>query len=210
MLKLNQGKIHTAGIWDVELFKFLQDRAVINKLLFFAVVIAALLTQPALAEPGDDVMEGLQRCRTIQDDRAWLDCSYRAHQPMRAKLGLPPAPEFQQRLVPPAAPLPSAGTTLRKLPSSAPPHRKASVFEILIGGAPPVTISTLGSVRHDSEGAFVVTLQNGQVWRQVDAEFGITARLKVGARMTVKPGALGSYNLETDDNPLVYKVELKT
>jgi len=59
------------------------------------------VSQSALADTRDEVWAAMQRCQVIQDDRAWLDCTYGAKQPMRAKLGLPPAPEYQQRLVPP-------------------------------------------------------------------------------------------------------------
>jgi len=59
---------------------------------------------PAVAGPREDVMSGAQRCAGITDNRVWLDCFYGSAQPMRAILGLPPAPVSQQRLVPPAAP----------------------------------------------------------------------------------------------------------
>src|SRR5271154_1492429 len=62
------------------------------------------LAAPALAAPRDDVLYGISRCGGIADDRTWLDCVYGAAQPMRAKLGLPPAPASQQALVPPPVP----------------------------------------------------------------------------------------------------------
>src|SRR5450432_987884 len=168
----------------------------------------ALLAQPVLADTRDDVWALMQRCQVIQDDRAWLDCTYGAKQPMRAKLGLPPAPDYQQRLV--SAPPPSADVPSKNTPPAPLPRRKASFFQILTGSAPPVAVSTLASIQIDKQGAFVVTLQNGQVWRQVDAEPGEKVRMRIGAKVTVKPGALGSYNLQTDDSPHVYKVERRT
>ena len=59
---------------------------------------------PALAAARDDVLYGISRCGGIADDRTWLDCVYGAAQPMRAQLGLQPAPASQQKLVPPAVP----------------------------------------------------------------------------------------------------------
>ena len=82
-------------------------------------------------------------------------------------------------------------------------------MQILTGTAPPVAVSILASVQYDSEGAFVVTLQNGQVWHQVNA-LGAKARLKVGERITITPGALGSYNLKPGDGAHAYKVELRS
>ena len=189
-----------------------------HKCVFFAAMSWALLFQPALADTRDDVWAGMQRCQTIQDDRTWLDCLYGAKQPMRAKLGLPPAPEYQQRLVPqyqqrltppPVSP-PSVEANLRKAPPPALPHRRASFLQILMGSAPPVATSPLAAVQYDAQGAFIVTLQNGQIWRQTDAEVGSKARLKVGVGVTIKPGAFSSYDLQTEDNPHVYKVERKS
>ncbi len=62
------------------------------------------LAAPAMAGPRDDVLYGISRCGGISDDRTWLDCVYGAAQPMRAQLGLAPAPASQQKLVPPAMP----------------------------------------------------------------------------------------------------------
>src|SRR6201999_2725887 len=72
-------------------------------ILFVALGLAAF-TLPALAGPRDDVLFGVSRCGGIADDRTWLDCVYGAAQPMRSKLGLPPAPTSQQALVPPPVP----------------------------------------------------------------------------------------------------------
>src|SRR5580704_12476137 len=67
------------------------------------IALPALAT-PSLADPRADVIAGSSRCDGIPDDRTWLDCYYGAAQPLRAQLGLPPAPASQQALVPPARP----------------------------------------------------------------------------------------------------------
>lgn len=54
------------------------------------------------ASPRDQVRAASLRCDSISDQRAWLNCYYGAAQPVRADLGLPPAPMSQQTLVPPA------------------------------------------------------------------------------------------------------------
>jgi hypothetical protein len=180
-----------------------------NKHILFAATACALMMQPALADTRDEVWAAMQRCQAIQDDRAWLDCTYGAKQPMRAKLGLPPVPDYQLRLVPPPAPAMASVPDTRKAAAPA-GHRRGGFFQILGGTAPPVAVSTLASVLYDGQGAFVVTLQNGQVWRQMDAEMAPKVRLKVGAHVTITPGALWSYNLKTNDSPRSYKVERKT
>jgi len=165
----------------------------------------------AFADTRDDVMAAMQRCSAMADDRTWLDCTYGAQQLMRAKLGLVPAPAYQQRLVPPP-PLPASTVAVPQNPriAPAPAHRKGSFFQILSGTAPPVAVSILTAVTFDSDGAFTVTLQNGQVWHQTNVESDPKWHLKIGTRVTVTPGALWSYNLKTDDDPHAYKVERKT
>jgi hypothetical protein len=166
-------------------------------------------------------MAGMQRCRAFPDDRTWLECAYGAQQPMRAKLGLPAAPDYQQRLVPPVtsavtAPPPTSALAApppmnaapRQATAPVPTHRKPSFMQILTGSATPVAVSTLASVAYDANNAFLVTLQNGQTWHQVNADGTQRARFKPGTKVTIKPGALGSYNLQAEDH--AYKVEPKS
>ncbi len=181
-----------------------------NRYLIYAAAGCALLSQPVLADTRDDVMAAMQRCRAIQDDRAWLDCTYGAEQPMRAKLGLTPAPEYQQRLVPRALPAPAVDAGVQAAQPPAPPRGQGSILQILTGSAPPVAVSILESIRYDSQGAFVITLQNGQVWRQIDADGARKPLVKIGAKVTVRPGALGTYNMEIEKSPHMYKVKPNT
>jgi hypothetical protein len=190
-----------------------------KKLFFLMAVGGLLLSQTAFADTRDEVYARMQRCRAIQDDRAWLDCTYGAQQPMRAKLGLQPAPDFQQRLVPmpssvnvaPANPGPAyaAPAAPRAAQPAAMPHRSASFLQVLTGSAPAVTSSPLASVQYDATGAFIVTLQNGQSWHQENMESSDKVRFKIGTQVTIKPAAFGSYNLQAIDSPHVYKVKPK-
>jgi hypothetical protein len=188
-----------------------------NRRILFATVILALSPQFAFADTRDDVMAAMQRCRAFPDDRTWLECTYGAQQLMRAKLGLAPAPDYQQRLVPPAssavaAPPPvSAVATpppMNTRQAVVPAQRKPSFMQILTGSAPPVAVSTLASVAYDANEAFLVTLQNGQTWHQVNAGVTPKARFKPGTKMTIRPAALGSYNLQAEGH--TYKVEPKS
>jgi hypothetical protein len=199
---------------------------------FYLAAACLILTQPAWAGAREDARAAEQRCSAFQDDRTWLECSYGALQVMRAKLGLQPAPEYQQRLVPPApqgyvpapqayAPTPASGPALTSAPSPmpataagprtatatpAPTHRRGSFMQILGGTAPPVAVSALAAVRYDNQGAFIVTLENGQVWRQTDTETTTKPHFRVGEKITILPGALWSYNLKSESNTHTYKV----
>ena len=67
--------------------------------LFPVAVLAALLCAPsAQARPRDDAMAGAFRCAAIGSSRVWLDCYYGAAQPVRAQLGMAPAPASQVKL----------------------------------------------------------------------------------------------------------------
>jgi hypothetical protein len=116
----------------------------------------------------------------------------------------------------PSAVMSPVASTMVPPPGTAPrtpaplPHRSPSFLQVLTGTAQPVAVSSLASVAYDSQGAFTVTLGNGQVWHQVDSDFSAKARFKLGAKTTVTPGALGSFTLKADGTSHVYKVERRT
>jgi hypothetical protein len=194
--------------------------------MLLAVIGCIFLARPVLADTRDDVVQGILRCAAIKDDRAWLNCTYGAQQPMRARLGLPPAPDYQQRLVPPSpyarAPAPAMAPAAAPVPPppgnyTPPPGyvlqradqvrpREATTMQILSGKAAPVAVSQITAVAREPDGAFIVTLANGEVWHQVGTS-SPPARIRVGARATITPGMLWSHNLRTDDGPKSYKVE---
>jgi hypothetical protein len=178
--------------------------------LCLAVMGYMLLAGHAVAGTREDVLAAMQRCSVMPDDRTWLDCTYGAQQMMRAKLGLPPAPAYQQRLVPsvPSSAQAAQPPGTKQFASAPPPtRRKASFWQVLGGTAPPVAVSAVASVTYDGRGAFIATLENGQVWRQSDADEWPKPHLRVGTKITIMQGALSSYNLRAEDNAHDYKVE---
>jgi hypothetical protein len=172
-----------------------------------------LAASHAQADARSDVLAGIQRCGVIHDDRVWLDCVYGANQPMRGQLGLSPAPEFQQRLVPPpgtiAPPLQMDASPPERTASRPGPRKKPGFFSSLLGNAAPVAVSRMAAYRYDGTGAFIVTLENGQEWHQIDAQ-GIKpswGKEPSAYRVTITDGAFGTYNLRSSDSPNSYKVE---
>jgi hypothetical protein len=146
------------------------------KRIFVAALGLLALAAPALAGPREDVLYGISRCGGIADDRTWLDCVYGAAQPMRAQLGLQPAPAAQQKLVPPAVP-----GTLQAQPLQAynatpppPPERPGFLMRMISPkheqAEPP---SKMTSYKFDAAGNFTVTLANGETW---DQDMGDSAR----------------------------------
>ena len=104
------------------------------RLALFGIVAVSVLAGPALADPRQDVIAGAQRCAGIADNRTWLDCFYGSAQPMRAALGLPPAPANQQRLVPPGMAVPGYAAPA---PAYAPPAYAPPTYAAPPAYAPP-------------------------------------------------------------------------
>ena len=176
-----------------------------KRLIYLVAGGLVLFASPVSADVREDVFAAMHRCSTIQDDRTWLNCIYGAQQLMRAKLGLTPAPDFQQRLVPPA---PFAAT--RPIASETVPQvsHKEGVLQIFNTATPALVVSVLVGVRYDEQGGFIATLENGQVWHQVNlVEGSPKARLTLGAKVTIQRGAVWSYDLKIGKNPHTFKVD---
>jgi hypothetical protein len=129
------------------------------------VLFVLLLAAPVAAHADpirDQVVNGVLRCDQIADNRAWLDCFYGSAQPMRASLGLSPAP--QARMVPP----PTPGAPVRRIaPAPPPPQPKQSLWSAFIGNtAPPAVDMPMASYDFGRGRTFTVTLQDGQVYQQ--------------------------------------------
>ena len=135
----------------------------------FVLMGLGLMTQAALAEPTrDEVMSGAARCAGIADNRTWLDCFYGSAEPMRALLGLSPAPAAQVKLVPPPGAAYGAPSPARY----APPAGKSRGFlgDILGSSKAVATDVPMASYRFERDGTFTVVLQNGQTYRQEESD----------------------------------------
>ena len=140
---------------------------------FRAFALSALfvvsLASPGRADPRGDTLAGISRCAGIPDDRTFLDCVYGAAQPMRARLGLPPAPANQIRLVPPPQGQQSLSQSAlspraNALAATQPPAKASGWFGGLFGSSAPAL--HMASYVFDNHGKFTVTLSDGEVWKQ--------------------------------------------
>jgi hypothetical protein len=179
-----------------------------------ALVFAACLTidfaisTPAWAEPTRDaVMDGAARCVGIPDNRVWLDCFYGSAQPMRAVLGLSPAPESQTRLVPGqgtsyggGAPAPRRAPVVREKPES--------FLSAMLGTTKPIASKMpMTAYGFGQDGKFTVTMPDGHVWQQVESDIRMARWKRPAAayKVTINYGsAAGLYDLRVDGE--IYKV----
>ena len=192
------------------------------KLCAYAFTLATVAgALPALAAPAaEDLLESVGRCAAIADDRARLAC-YDAV-----------APRVKDALAVPPAALPN------NRPPTVEEQRSWFGFDLgsLFGGAParqttaaqfgsdklPATHATeetapaevdsiaagVTDVAYTPFGKFIVFLDNGQVWRQIegDSEQAIFKRPARANRVTISRGFIGSYNLIIDGSNRMYKV----
>jgi hypothetical protein len=183
-----------------------------RQMIFAAVAVGgALAPGLALADAREDVVSGLTRCASLSDDRQWLDCYYGAAQPMRAWLGLSPAPQSQLKLLQ-TQPQPTAlpATVSRAAVRSGPPPmpRKSGIMDVF-GGDDVVNNAPIQSFVVKNDG-FVITLPDGQVWKQTDddaAKHPVSWRQPATSmRVTISQGAMHSFNLVVNDENLHHKV----
>lgn len=60
----------------------------------------------------------------------------------------------------------------------------------------------VAAVRSSANGALLVTLDNGQVWRQIDSKPVRVSRKRLPEKATIKTAALGSFMMKLDKGPL--------
>jgi len=185
-----------------------------RKLVIAMAAGAALTPVAALADAREDVIAGVTRCAALSDDRQWLDCYYGAAQPLRAQLGLSPAPQAQIKLLESlpragAAALPSTVTRAAVRTGPPPMPKRSSIFALFSGDE---LASNVPLQSYDiNGGAFTVTLNDGQVWQQTPedaAKRPVRWREPAKAmRVSITQGAMGSFNLVVGDENRAYKVK---
>jgi hypothetical protein len=149
-----------------------QEREMKNNFSVWMSLSAAIwwvAAQPAMADATrDQVMDGVARCDGIPDNRVWLDCFYGSAQPMRALLGLSPAPEGQTRLVPAPGAAYDGASVARRAPAK---PKSESFWSAVIGDIKPlVSDMPMTAYGFGSDGRFTVTMSDGHVWRQTEAD----------------------------------------
>jgi len=189
--------------------------------VLFAAMLATGAAAPGLvlADSREDVVRSMTRCAAYSDDRQWLECYYGAAQPMRAWLGLPPAPQSQLKLLqglpqasasaPLPASLPSTVTRAATRTGPPPPPRRSGILDVF-GGSDLVKNTPVQSYEMARGGNFVITLPDGQVWRQTDDDASKKpvrwTQPASSMRVTISQGAVHTFNLVLNDENVHHKV----
>ncbi len=170
-----------------------------------------------------EVLERAGHCSILPEGTAWLDCFYGAAQPLRQSLGLSPATQALQFQQVYAQPLSQSAAVAAGTADEGP-----GFFDIFnspkvpperfgLKGARPGPglnvdriIDRVTNVQSGKTG-FVVTLANGQVWRQENAAPASWPARGEGYTVTITHGAFNSYNLRRQKGRIadaeVYKVQ---
>jgi hypothetical protein len=167
-----------------------------SSIFFFATIVAAV---PASAGPREDTLTSISRCGHLPDDRTFLDCIYGAAQPMRARLGLSPAPAAQQRLVPPPDP-----SLAHAVPSNATGSQRGGGLGLFNN-----TGLRMEAYNFDKRGLFTVTLSDGSMWRQDanDTNFAHFGGRASNYAVALVAGEYGKSRLDVRGEPGPYVVE---
>lgn len=187
--------------------------------LAFATFAAGLLPARA-ATPTQDLLEAIGRCAAVADDHARLACYDAVSPRVKDALAVPPSslPANRQPTTEEQkswfgfdlgglfAANPSQQTTPQQFGSDKLPetHAKEDVAAATVD-----SISAgVTEVAYTPFGKFIVFLDNGQVWRQLegDADRAVFHKPANANKVTIARGFIGSYNLMINDSDKVFKV----
>ena len=185
----------------------------------------------ASADPREDVLDAMGKCAAITADQQRLAC-YDAMAPRvrdalnvpPAALSAPPTKEQQQswfgfNLANIFGTAPAQQTTpevfgAEKIPPK--PVAPAATETTVASSAPPPPepeeLQSISSVVTDysftPDGKFIVFLQNGQVWRELQGETTQPHFHKLASEnsVVIERGMIGSYNMLINDSAKTYKV----
>lgn len=175
----------------------------------------------ANATPREEILQGLQKCAAIAEDKDRLACYDALVRPAQTALARPPEPQEAEHPPTPEeqkswfgfdlsnlfGSSPSQQTTPQKFGEENLPSTKQKVEE----AQQEVESITAGVTEYAFTpfGKFIIFLDNGQVWRQLpgDADRAQFHKAATDNKVTISRGFIGSYNLTVNDSTRVYKVE---
>ncbi|HEX3666868.1 MAG TPA: hypothetical protein VHU23_16710 [Rhizomicrobium sp.] len=190
------------------------------RVVAFAVAVASA-TCPAMAAPvAQDLLESLGHCAGITDDHARLACYDSLAPHVKEALAAPPASLPGNRHPTAEEERSWFGFDFGGLFESAPSRqttpqqfgddRVVAAQAKEDAAAPTVDSITAGvtDIAYTGFDKFIVFLDNGQVWRQIegDADHAVFRKPANVNKVTISRGMISSYNLSINDSARSYKV----
>jgi hypothetical protein len=185
-----------------------------------AAVSPTLAAPPPETVPPQEILEAIGRCAGVADNQSRLAC-YDALAPrVKDALAAPPsslpgnrAPTAEEQrswfgfdLGSLFGSSPAQQTTPQQFGSDRLPATKAQ--EETAAAAGDSISAGVSEVSYTPFGRFIVFLDNGQVWRQIegDADRAIFKKPARDNKVTISRGFIGSYNLTINDSDKLFKV----
>ena len=146
--------------------------------------IVSMMVVPAIAA-AEEPSASLRACRSLQDDAKRLACYDREVDRLGAQTASAGAA--------PAAPAAPAQTPEERFGRTGAMNREESDRMAQESRELGELRATISEIWTRADGLMVLTLDNGQIWKQIrpDSQF----RLKAGEKVRIQPAALGSYLL---------------
>jgi len=150
------------------------------------IVVGAVLSGGAVAQPAD-LNARLVACRAIGEVAARAACYDRLVDTLRPAAPAASAPLSPAIASPPTVAPPPAAAPSQRFGAESLPREKR---EPGVPPPPDQIIAKATAVRTDGNGYVIVTLDNGQTWRQTE---GQALRVLPGAEVKIRSGLIGSY-----------------
>jgi hypothetical protein len=187
-----------------------------RRITLVAAMWFSALAVPAVAGPRDDVLEAMGRCTAIPDATARLACYDAAAPKLKEALAQPPASldheptkaEQESWFGFDVGDLFGGGSVQPTTPEQFGKERTAQAQVTRQVEEIDSITSGLTEVSFTPFGQFIIFLDNGQVWRQLQGD-GDRAHFNKNPkdnRVTISHGSLGSYNMTINDSDKLFKV----
>lgn len=190
------------------------------------VAAIALAAGTAQADPRQELVDGMAKCAAVTAGDARLACYDALNPALKAAQAEPVAPP--PAAAPPAPPADSRawydpgrifGVSPRQQTTpetfggeniAPPPPPPGTVVKPEDMAPAPIDSITAGvtDFSFNPYDKFLVVLDNGQIWQQLESDSGAKARFSKSSKntVTISRGFIGSYNLQINDGSAVYKV----
>ncbi len=186
---------------------------------FTAAVVAAALMLPVAANagPNDDLVSGMAKCAAVSDNTARLACYDALAPQLKAAQAQPPAQAADERAWYDPGRIFGTSPSQQTRPEqfggenlAAPPPPPPKPGEAPPPPEPEAIASIAAKVTdfaYNPFGRFVVFLDDGQIWQQIEGDTDQAHFRKSGGdTVTISRGMLGSYNLVVNGSGIAFKV----